>query len=673
MAILEMKRIEILAMLANSKKIVDLLQEYGVVEIDDHQEESSDILYKVSVSPAISQIERFHASAESAIEILNNYAPVKSSMLASFAPRKDMTVSEFLEKSQDVDKILDRCSKLNGVYKKIQDKRIEIVRCNTLIEGLAPWLELDIPSSFKGTASTSAFIGRLPDAYDRESLISAIVSAEPELGFDVEIISSDKIQTCIIAICHKDGEKDFEQALRRLGFITVSDPNSALPGERMDQLQKDIEKCNDDIAEYESEINSFAQEREQIEFLLDYLMIRIDKYKILDKLSMSKNIFIVSGYIPATEVDGLEEKLEARFDVAISVTDPDFENEDVPVALSNGRVASTMEFVTNMYSTPGHDDIDPNPFMPFAYFNLFGLMLGDAGYGLLMVIVTLFVKLKIKPEPDKMRSVDYGLYCGIFTVIWGALMNGWFGDLPQYLGITFITDNHWYWFQPLDHTTRFLLFCFFLGLLHLGFGVVVNMIGKFKKGKILDGILDNVPVLMIIVGVLPLINSQIGGTALAETVQTLFIYDFLTGPAGRVLYMCLAAGAILVVLTQGRDSKGIIGKLGGGLWAIYNAASGYLGDILSYSRLLALGLCTGVIASVINQLASMPGNPIIFAVVCVFGHAVNLGINLIGTYVHTNRLQYVEFFSKFYEGGGRLFQPLKANSKTFKFKEEAKS
>ena len=134
----------------------------------------------------------------------------------------------------------------------------------------------------------------------------------------------------------------------------------------------------------------------------------------------------------------------------------------------------------------------------------------------------------------------------------------------------------------------------------------------------------------------------------------------------------LAVGAVLIVLTAGRSSKNIIGKLGGGLYGLYNAASGYLGDILSYSRLLALSLVTGVIANVINLLAAMMGNILVFMIIFLFGHTVNIAINLIGTYVHTGRLQYVEFFSKFYEGSGRTFTPFKINSKFFTIKEENK-
>ncbi len=671
MAILEMKRIELLAMLSDSKAIMDLIQQYGAIELSNYEAES-DNLYKLSTSTALSQLEKFHSSAVSAKEILNQYVPAKSSLLSSFAPRKEMTVSEFFFKAQEADAILSKCYSIIEYNKEIQDNKVEIIKAQTTIDSLMPWTKLDIPSSFKGTATTSVFIGSLSELYDRESLLSAIASILPEVDCDAEIVSSDKTQTCALVISHKDNAKDVEQALRSLGFIFASDTSKLKTDDKLAQLQSDIQKCNDEIAKCEEKIKSFAEDREQIDFLIDYFVLRKDKYQSLDKISMSDNIFILTGYIPQINVEALVTKLEDHFDVAISVTDPDYEMEDVPVAVKDGSFASTMESVTNMYSPPSHNDIDPNPVMALFYYNLFGLMLGDAGYGLLMVIVTLIVKFKYKLEPEKAKTVNFGLGCGVGTLFWGAMQNSWFGDLPSYLGIDFINKYHLYWFQPIDYTTAFLLFAFFIGILHLLLAVGVNLYATAKRGHLVDAILDNVPIMLILIGVIPLINEQIGGTAL-DSGSTKFLYDFLTGPARTPLFITLAVGAILVVLTQGRSSKGIFGKLFGGIYALYNTAAGYLGDILSYSRLLALGLCTGVIATVINMLADMPGNPIIFAIIAILGHTVNLAINLIGAYVHTNRLQYVEFFSKFYEGGGRLFSPLKVNSKSFKFKEETKS
>ncbi len=686
MAIKDMKRVEILAMLSDSKSIIDLIQQSGCMEVIDYTEEESHF-YKLSTSTSVSQFEKFHEIVTQALEILNTYVPAGGGLLSSFAPRPELSVSEFYKKAQESDAVLSKCYGINALYKEIQDCKVEIVRAQTSIDQVMPWAGLDIPSSFTGTASTAAFVGSIGLPLDREQILTQLAEKAPEIDCEVEIVSADNNQTCLVALCHRDNAKEFDSALRSIGFVMPSDPTKHEPAVRIKRLEAQIDACNARIAENEEKIKTYAEFRDDIRFLDDYFVLRKDKYKALDNISMSDNVFVLSGYVPAKEVDNLTGKLTELFDVAISVTDPDPETEEVPVLIENGTLGGTMESITNMYATPSHSDVDPNTAMTVFYFLLFGLMLGDAGYGILMVIACLFVKFKFRLEPQKAKTVNYGLFCGIGTTIWGVLLNGWFGDLPHYIAnglaagdkLSIIEAKHLYWFAPLEHTARFLLLAFFIGILHLGMGVCVNIYKGFKFGSKFDTLVDNVPQLLILVGVIPLIKSQIGGTALSENPPTKFIDDMINSASGA-LYGCLAAGAALVILGPAliaiKDRKPIgkiLGGLGGGLYGLYNAASGYLGDILSYARLLALGLCTGVIASVINQLAAMLGNPILFIVVAIFGHAINFGINIIGTYVHTNRLQYVEFFSKFYDGGGKLFEPLNVKSKSFKFKEETQS
>ena len=686
MAIKKMKRIEILAMLCDSKSIIDLVQQEGCIELLDYKAEDNK-LYKLSTTAATGQFDKFLGVVRDASSVLDNYVKAKGGMLDSIAPRPELTISEYYKKSQETDTILSKCYGINALYKEIQDSKADIVRAEVSIDQLKPWANLDIPSSFKGTTATAAFIGSIEESLDRGAILEKLAEIVPKVDVEIEVVSSDKNQTCFVSICHKENAKDLEQALRSIGFIAAADPTKQEPAARIKELEAEIERCNAKIAENEEKIKSYAEFVDDIKFLDDYFVVKSDKYRALDKISMSDNVFIISGYIPDEKVDALKKKLEELFDVAISITEPDYDNEDVPVFVENDALGSTMEAVTNMYSTPSNNDLDPNKIMTVFYFLLFGLMLGDAGYGLIMVIACLIVKFKFKLEPQMAKTVNYGLLCGLGTTFWGVLLNSYFGDLPHYIAnglaagdkLDFITANHLYWFSPMVHTTNFLLFAFFIGILHLGLAICVNIYKNVKQHNAFVGIVENVPILMILIGVIPLINSQIGGTALHDNPPTRFIDDMIQA-ASPVMYGLLAAGAVLVVLgpaiiaIKERKSVGkVLGGLGSGLYALYNTASGYLGDILSYARLLALGLCTGVIASVINQLAAMPGNVVLFIIIAVLGHTVNAAINLIGAYVHTNRLQYVEFFSKFYEGGGTPFMPLNVNSKSFKFKEETKS
>lgn len=685
MAILNMKRIEILGLQKDRKKIIEFVQRQGCVQLDEMQEEGQHFT-NLPTQQTVTQLERYESTVDSALEVLNRYTSGKGGLLDSFAPREEMSTTEYLEKSKNVDATLGKCKQLNALYKKIQDSKVEIVRAETAIDQVRPWETLDIPSSFKGTADTQAFIGTIAEPLDREGVLTKIVEADPEAQGEVEIVSADKNQTCLVAICHKDNAKTFEQALRTAGFVAVSDATKHPPKVRIERLTKQIEQCNADIAEAEEAIKTYDDSRDDIAFLKDYLTLRTDKYKVLDKVSVDDSVFVISGYIPETKAEGLKNKLESKFDTAVNLSDVDNESDEVPVAVHNNKLGMTMESITNMYAFPSHKDIDPSFIMTTFYYLLFGLMLGDAGYGLVMTFLCLFVKFKYKLEPRKRATVNYGLGCGLSTTFWGAMQNSWFGDLPKWIAnglksnepTDFISTHHLYWFDPLQNTTRFLLLCFFIGILHLILANCINLYKMSKQGMAFEGFFEVVPILLILVGIIPVINSYIGGGALAEIPSTQPI-DNMINAAAPVLYILLIIGAIGVVVgpaivrIKQKSSVGkVLGGLGGGLYGLYNAASGYLGDILSYSRLLALGLCTGVIASVINQLAATPGggNWFLFIIIFIIGHTINLGINLIGAYVHTNRLQYVEFFSKFYEGGGKPFTPLSAQSQSFVFKEE---
>lgn len=685
MAILNMKRIEILGLQKDRKKIIEYVQRQGCVQLDELQEEAEHF-GNLPTQQTVTQLERYESTVDSSLEILNRYTSGKGGMLDSFAPRAEMSTTEYLEKSRNVDQTLGKCKQINALYKKIQDSKVEIARAETAIDQVRPWETLDIPSSFKGTADTQVFVGTIAEPLDREGVLTKVVEADPEAVGEVEIVSSDKNQTCLVAICHKDNAKTFEQALRTAGFVAVSDATKHPPKVRIERLTKEIERRNADIAEAEEAIKTYDDARDDIAFLKDYLTLRTDKYKVLDKVSVDDSVFVISGYIPATKAEGLKNKLEGKFDVAVNLTDVDNSSDEVPVAVHNNKLGMTMESITNMYAFPSHKDIDPSFVMTTFYYLLFGLMLGDAGYGLVMTFLCLFVKFKYKLEPRKRATVNYGLGCGLSTTFWGVMQNSWFGDLPKWIAnglksndpTDFISTHHLYWFDPLQNTTRFLLLCFFIGILHLILANCINLYKMSKQGMAFEGCCEVIPILLILVGIIPVINSYIGGGALAEIPSTKPIDDMITA-ASPVLYVLLIIGAIGVVVgpalvrIKQKSSVGkVLGGLGGGLYGLYNAASGYLGDILSYARLLALGLCTGVIASVINQLGATPGggNWFLFIIIFIIGHTINLGINLIGAYVHTNRLQYVEFFSKFYEGGGNPFTPLSAQSQSFVFKEE---
>jgi len=653
MAKLRMKKIELIAPLTDSKKIIELLQRRGVVELSRTEDEC---LEQTNVTAVTGSFDKFRATAVQALDTLEKYAPEKTALTDMLGGRTEVEKHDFGKRAAQLEKTMNIANEILRCGRTITDCDAErqqlAMRCDTL----RPWLALDVPLNFHGTDTTTAFIGTVPYPTTADDLEAKL----PE-GTSVEVVLATKEQTNLFVLCCDDAAQECEDGLRKLMFATLGESEKFTPAELTEQLNKRSEELGKKRDTAEKRIIELAESRKDLKFAVDYLTMRKDKYDALNSLGFTESTFVLTGFIPEKYCDSLRKEIEEKHVAYIEFTDPS-EDEEVPVLLENGRFSAPLEGITKMYAMPSKDDVDPTPVMAFFYYLLFGMMLSDAGYGILMVIGTMIALKKFKLEDSMRKTLKMFRNCGISTVIWGALFGSWFGDIVQVVGKQFFDKDIGsiaLWFQPLDDPIKLLLFSFGIGILHLFLGVAVAFYMSWRDGRKLDAIFDAVPIYLIILGVAPL-----GAGILTDVPSTL---KTVGG------YM-LIVGVVLLVLTAGRSSKNIFGKLFGGLYALYNTATGWLSDILSYSRLLALGLATGSIASVINLIGTMPENKIIklvlLVVVFVIGHTANLAINLLGAYVHTDRLQFVELFSKFYTGGGREFEPLTVNTKYLKFKEE---
>ncbi|MBR3421183.1 MAG: V-type ATP synthase subunit I [Ruminococcus sp.] len=653
MAKLRMKKIELIAPLTDSKKIIELLQRRGVVELSRTEDEC---LEQTNVTAVTGSFDKFRATAVQALDTLEKYAPEKTALTDMLGGRTEVEKHDFGKRAAQLEKTMNIANEILRCGRTVTDCDAErqqlAMRCDTL----RPWLALDVPLNFHGTDTTTAFIGTVPYPTTADDLEAKL----PE-GTSVEVVLATKEQTNLFVLCCDDAAQECEDGLRKLMFATLGESEKFTPAELTEQLNKRSEELGKKRDTAEKRIIELAGSRKDLKFAVDYLTMRKDKYDALNSLGFTESTFVLKGFIPEKYCDSLRKEIEEKHVAYIEFTDPS-EDEEVPVLLENGRFSAPLEGITRMYAMPSKDDVDPTPVMAFFYYLLFGMMLSDAGYGILMVIGTMIALKKFKLEDSMRKTLKMFRNCGISTVIWGALFGSWFGDIVQVVGKQFFDKDVGsiaLWFQPLDDPIKLLLFSFGIGILHLFLGVAVAFYMSWRDGRKLDAIFDAVPIYLIILGVAPL-----GAGILTDVPSTL---KTVGG------YM-LIAGVVLLVLTAGRSSKNIFGKLFGGLYALYNTATGWLSDILSYSRLLALGLATGSIASVINLIGTMPENKVIklvlLIVVFVIGHTANLAINLLGAYVHTDRLQFVELFSKFYTGGGREFEPLTVNTKYLKFKEE---
>ena len=541
------------------------------------------------------------------------------------------------------------------------------MKYNQQIEMLVPWETLDIPLDLSGTEKTSVFIGALPGEWTLDSIYEAMAE---NLPVDITIISHDKNQTCIMLVCLKESYDSVNSALRGIGFAYPSVSCSATPVEHKAALEKSIETLEEEIKVCEEEIQSYDDQRSKIKFYADYQAIREEKYAVATSLPQSEHAFVLSGYVPEKYIGKVENALK---DYAVTIETEDLEKgEEAPVLLKNNAFSSSVQGVVESYALPAKGEIDPSFIISLFYFIFFGFMLADALIGLLIFAGALFLLLKNKNMERGLRNNVKLFMCGgIGAMFFGVLFGSYFGDL-----ITSVSGNFFgnpivvkpLWLDMQQNPMTVLTLALIMGLIHIFTGLAINGYQLLRKKDIVGFIFDIVVWYIILIGlIIKCLSMQMIMDILAGGSKPPF-----TSQVGNIGLYAAGVGCLIIVFMGGRESKNWGKRLLKGIYAVYGITS-YLSDVLSYSRLLALGLATGVISSVANMIGTMFGNGvvgiIIFVVVFIIINAINIGINTLGAYVHTNRLQYVEFFGHFYEGGGRPFDPYCVKTKYYKFKE----
>ena len=663
MAIVQMQRIRVCGLRRQRKHILELLQRRGVVEIDepDREEEGFE---SVDMSSQRSALEKELRLAQEALQLLQEAVPEKKPLLSPLAGRKQLTEQELIDFRAQSAKTVALAKRVLAAAREREEVRTALIRLETEEEALAPWAALDVPLRSRGTRTTAVFAGTLPGSWTQAALEGR---AEP-LPISAEIVSEGQDLTCVFVVCLKKDREETEQFLRSLGFAAPAAAGKTPPSERRKAIAQERAALGEREEKAKAELEALAEQRGELQLLADSLTMRIEKYHMIDRLQQTKHTFLLAGYVPAAAGPELARELEEN-GAAAELSAPSAD-DDVPVLLKNNKFTEPVEGVLESYSMPGKGEIDPTPVMAVFYYVLFGMMLSDAAYGLIMVIACGLCLLKFKNmEPGMRKSLRMFFFCGISTTFWGFLYGSFFGDVVSAFSKTFLGQEVVLaplWFAPVDDPMRMLLFSMLVGIIQIFTGLALCAYQLLRQKRVKDAIYD-VAFWYLLVG--GLIFALLSSDMFAQIADM----DKLPAVFGTVGGVCAAVGAVGILLTGGRESRSPVKRLLKGAYALYNV-TGYLGDILSYSRLLALGLATGVIAEVINSMAVMIGGEVVgfiaFLLIFLVGHTVNIGINLLGAYVHTNRLQFVEFFGKFYSGDGRKFTPFADHTKYFKIREE---
>ena len=673
MAVLQMQRISICALKKDRKAILEKIQSMGIMEMSQVAEDE-DGFEKMDTISARQSFEKKASLSESALDILDAYAPEKKSMFASLEGKKLVESDQFAKITAKKEEILEKAERIVACNKEIAEHKAESAKLENQIEALVPWLSLDVPMNCKGTGKTAMLLGTMPGETTLESVYEQIQTGEAQTdAVDVEIINSDQDATYLAVLCLKADAGAVEEALRAAGFAKPSQTVHAVPAKETAELKTKIEQLNKKIEEIEEEIKGCAKFREELKVIGDYYRMRAKKYEILGTLPQSQRTFVISGYIPKKAAGAVEKAIGEHYDCVIDI-DELKEDEEPPTVLQNNAFSSSVEGVLEAYGLPHKGEFDPTTIMSFFYVFFFGMMLSDAAYGVIVAIVCGILVLKFpRMSAGMKKSLKLFFYCGLSTIIWGVLFGGYFGNIvdivtEKFMG-TKITPPA-LWFIPLNEPMKLLLYSLLFGVIHLFTGLAIKGYLCIRDGKIMDFFCDVVLWFTLLVGLLlMLLPSEL----FASIAQMEIVFPGWLNTLAKALAII---GAVGIVLMSGRSNKNPALRIALGAYDLYNI-TGWLSDVLSYSRLLALGLATGVIASVINQMGSMLPNNVIgiifFILIFIVGHSMNLAINLLGAYVHTNRLQFVEFFGKFYEGGGRPFHPFRENTKYAEIKEETLS
>ena len=656
MSIINMQRVAVIGLDTEKEKLMNQLMDFGAVELTDQSGKLSEEIWAGSTSidedrEKVTALEAKINRAEQALEVIEKYGDIKHPLFKTRRTVKKTQMGQILAEEETNEKNVDY---LLGQSDRIHSLNEKLNKLNQDTASLNPWVNYDLPLETTGTETTAIFMGVLPVGTDTAQLAASLEEEIETVLF--KVVGSDKDMFYTAALTPEERQDDVLALLKKSGFsqVTFKDMKGTV-NENLERIKGEKDVLENEIKETAAEIAAAAGMRDGIEEYSDILTIRLDKEKIRSKLLKTQKTFFIEGWVPKRCVEKASEILDEN-GCFYTFRDP-LEDEEVPVLLENPSVVVPFEAVTEMYSLPAYSGFDPTRIFALFYAVFFGMMLSDAGYGILMAAGCWVALKKFDLEGMTYKMVKLFFYCGISTVIWGALFGGWFGDIVPVFTKTFLGKEvavSPLWFNPLDDPMKLLILSLALGVVHLFIGMGIKAYMQIKEGHWFDAICDEGFWYITIIGLI----AWLGGGSINETLPQIGMYMSIVGGAG-------------LLLTGGRHNKGF-GKITGGLGNIYNITS-YMSDILSYARLLALGLATGVIAQVVNTMGTLFGGGIggliALTVIFLLGHTLNLAINALGAFIHASRLQYVEFFGKFYEDGGEPFDPFRRKTKYIKLED----
>jgi len=650
----DMKKLLLFGNNSEKSALMKILHKSGCVEISlaKKVDNTSYVLDENRINEyqkKLSQLEFIFEFLESAQKVVKDnakaknfeYKPVKTSGL--LIPKMSLTFEEF-SKSQEVEnEVFETIDRLTKYSEEIIALRSENAKYQSLANQLAPYKAVKAKlKSFKSTKHVAIILGSIN--MSKLSLISLL----EEKGAYVEVYQDE--QNVNIAVCYlKENEQDIIPILTDMEFANCSLAYDDFALDMINDSTRRIEENEKKIIDLYFEAIKDEKVLFNAQRLHDFYALEIRKVECEGYTLSTNTSYYLEGWVPAKNSEELNKVLEeSPLALSYIIRDP-VDGDDVPTYCENNEVVTPYESVTNMFSSPAYKEIDPNPFVAFFFFVFYGMMLSDAGYGLILTVLTGIVLLITKPKKGQSNLIKIVFMGGISTIVWGILFGSYFGLSATDLGI-------WHWFNPIEEPMKMLYLSLAMGIFQMLFGTFIKAVAEFKAKNLLGGITSFCWFFLVL---------GLGGFAGPMLIKTLPAWIKSIG------IVCIAIGAVLLMLGGTLGKKGA-GKVTGALASLYDIIN-FFSDLMSYTRIFGLGLATAVIGMVFNQIgtsiSSLVGGGvlgvIIIAIIAIIGHTFNIAINALGAYVHNSRLQFVEFFGKFYTGGGSLFRPLGSEMKYY--------